>query len=178
MAVFWQISGVRAINDFMKILGLDPGTARVGWGVIEDAHGASHAIAFGCITTNKTSSPEKRLLTIFKELQKIIKTHRPEVVSVEKLFFSKNVTTAFAVGEARGVLLLAAAASGIPVVSYTPQTVKQAVCGSGSADKSQVARMVTHILHLSKVPTPDDTADALAIAITHGMSHAMKGKLV
>ncbi len=168
---------MRAINNLMKILGLDPGTARVGWGVIDDAHNVSRAIAYGCITTQKTGSPETRLHHIHTELKKILKTHHPDAVSVEKLYFSKNVTTALSVGEARGVLLLAAAEAGIPVVSYTPQTVKQSVCGSGSADKTQVARMVTHILHLSKIPTPDDTADALAIAITHAMNVPLKGRI-
>jgi crossover junction endodeoxyribonuclease RuvC len=162
----------------MKILGLDPGTARVGWGVIEGNRNTPAAIAFGCITTEPKTAPERRLAHIHKELTRIIKSHKPDAISVERLFFSANVTTAFAVGEARGVILLAAAQAGIPVVSYTPQTVKQSVCGNGRAEKRQVQKMVTLILRLKEIPKPDDTADALAIALTHAVSHTMKTKIL
>lgn len=156
------------------ILGIDPGTARVGWGVIEESGGLLRAKAYGCITTDHIHSLPQRLAQIYDAVKKLIKTHKPEYVSVEDLFFSKNVTTGIAVGQARGVVLLAAAQASIPVVSYAPNTVKKAICGSGSADKPQVQKMVTLILKLKETPKPDDTADALAIAATHGFSYKFK----
>ncbi len=162
----------------MKIMGLDPGTARVGWGIIDHTRGKTTALAFGCITTPAGQIPEKRLATIYAEVKKLLALHTPDCVSVEQLFFSTNVTTAFAVGEARGVILLAAGQAKIPVHSYTPQTVKQTVTGSGRADKKQVQKMTTLTLRLPKIPTPDDTADALAIALTHAFSYTMKARLL
>ncbi len=160
------------------ILGVDPGTARIGWGVIREEGGTLTALAYGCITTDKNDSLPDRLSVIYRTFTEILTEYRPEFVSVEDLFFSKNVTTAISVGQARGVLLLAASQLGIPVSSYSPNTVKLTICGSGSADKLQVGRMVTRILRLKDTPKPDDTADALAIAATHGFSYKMKAKSV
>lgn len=160
----------------MKILGIDPGTARVGWGVVEETGGKTSAPSFGCIMA--TGSQEERLKKIYAQVTQIIKTYSPACLSLEKLFFSTNVTTAISVGEARGVILLAAAHASLPVLSYTPQEVKKAVAGVGNADKKQVTRMVALTLHLTKPPTPDDTADALAIALTHAFSYKMKARML
>lgn len=162
----------------MKVLGIDPGTARVGWGVIEENAGNVKQIAYGCVTTEKTLPPADRLKKIHTEIGTIIRTHKPDCVSVEKLFFSANATTAIAVGEARGVILLAASEAGIPVTSYAPQEIKHSLTGSGSAQKQQVGRMVRLTLRLPSIPTPDDTADALAIALTHAFSYKMKARFL
>lgn len=162
----------------MTILGVDPGTARIGWGVIQEHAGKITARAYGCITTEKTLALPDRLHIIYTECSEILREYTPDVMSVEDLFFSKNVTTAIAVGQARGVILLTAAEQKIPVYSYSPNTVKKTICGSGSADKHQVEKMITSILRLKEIPKPDDTADALAIAATHGFSYKLKAKLL
>jgi crossover junction endodeoxyribonuclease RuvC len=161
----------------MTILGLDPGTARIGWGVIDDRGITPSAKAYGLITTPKEDLPESRLKTVFEAVTGIIAKYRPETVSIEELFFSKNVTTAIAVGQARGVLMLACANAGVPVVSYSPLTVKRSLCGTGTAEKRQVQFMVAKLLRLASPPQPDDVADALAIAITHAFTRSMKGKI-
>ncbi|MBL8092433.1 MAG: crossover junction endodeoxyribonuclease RuvC, partial [Anaerolineales bacterium] len=125
------------------------------------------AVAFGIISTSKDDTPSARLEILFDELNKILKKHKPETAAVERLFFSRNVTTAMAVGQARGVVLLALQKAGIEPFEYTPNEVKQAVVGYGSAEKKQVQEMVRALLQLDKIPKPDDAADALAIAITH-----------
>lgn len=158
----------------MIILGLDPGTARVGWGVIE-AHNATYeSVAYGLIETDKDMLAEDRLKEIFNAMQMLIKQYKPETVSIEDLYFSTNAKTAIAVGQARGVLLLACASHHIKTASYSPLTIKRAITGDGKADKGQVQYMVTKQLHLLEIPKPDDVADALAIALTHAFSYRMK----
>lgn len=158
----------------MKILGVDPGTARIGWGLIVEDKGGVTAKAYGCITTEKTDALPDRLSDIYRAFTKLLKTYKPESVSVEDLFFATNAKTAISVGQARGVILLAAAQAKIPVASYSPMTVKKTITGSGSAEKSQIGKMITRILRLKEMPKPDDVADALAIATTHAFSYKMK----
>jgi crossover junction endodeoxyribonuclease RuvC len=154
-------------EENMRILGIDPGLATIGWGVI-DTTGVKHkAIAYGAIITPAGTPTEKRLAQIFAELEAIIKKYQPEVMAVEELFFNTNITTGIRVAEARGVILLCAEMCGIEFAEYTPLQVKQSVVGYGRAEKKQVITMVTMLLALPKPPTPDDTADALAIAICH-----------
>jgi len=158
----------------MKIIGIDPGLGRTGWAVIEEDGGKIKVHSFGCIDTEKNSDEVKRLRTIYSSLKKIISSENPTVLAVEKLFFSKNVKTALSVGQARGVILLAAAESGLSIEEYTPLQVKIAVAGYGQADKNQVGQMVKSILGLKSVPKPDDAADALAIALTHSASYKIR----
>ncbi len=162
----------------MTILGVDPGTARIGWGLIEDRGGRITAIAYGCILTNNVHSLPDRLAQIYKAFTTLLRQYKPGALSVEDLFFASNAKTAIAVGQARGVILLAAAQAHIPVASYSPMTVKKTICGSGSAKKEQVGKMITRLLRLKEIPKPDDTADALAIAATHGFSYKLKAKLL
>lgn len=149
----------------MIILGIDPGIGRTGWGVVEKEKGKTKMIAYGCIETPAKTSLESRLLILHKELTKIIKQYQPNMAAVEKLFFNTNVTTAIEVGEARGVVILTLGLGGVEYKSFTPLQVKQAVAGYGRADKIQVQKMVKALLHLDKVPQPDDAADALAISL-------------
>jgi len=148
----------------MIVLGIDPGTAALGYGVVE-RNGGLRAIDVGCVTTSPDLPLSERLRVIFDAVTELIETHRPTLLGVERLFFSRNAQTAFAVGHARGVVLLAAAQAGVAVREATPNEVKVAVAGYGSADKTQVGQMVATILGLRAVPTPDDAADALAVAI-------------
>ena len=150
----------------MIVLGIDPGTAALGYGVVERTGPTLRAIDAGCVVTSPDLVLGERLRIIHDAVTELIETHRPTLMGVERLFFSKNVQTAFAVGQARGVVLLAAAQHGVAVREATPNEVKSAVAGYGAADKDQVGRMVATILGLSAVPTPDDAADALAVAIT------------
>lgn len=150
----------------MIVLGIDPGTASVGYGIVERTGSRLRAVDYGCLTTSPDAPLADRLHHIHALVAELIETHTPDVVAVERLFFSRNAQTALAVGQARGVVLLAAAQAAVPVREATPNEVKSGVTGYGAADKGQVARMVTVILGLSEVPTPDDTADALATAIT------------
>ena len=149
----------------MIVLGIDPGTAAMGYGVVDRSGGRLRAVDYGCITTSADTPLPERLQHLYEHVVELIETHRPDLVAVERLFFSRNAQTAFAVGQARGVVLLAAAQADVPVREATPNEVKVAVTGYGAADKEQVARMVTVILQLAEVPHPDDTSDALAIAI-------------
>ncbi|MBC9785670.1 crossover junction endodeoxyribonuclease RuvC [Heliobacillus mobilis] len=149
----------------MVILGIDPGTAICGYGLIEMCGNRLSAIAYGAIRTPAHTPLASRLLTIFNDLEAIIAEYKPELIAVEELFFSRNVTTALAVGHARGTVLLAAARAGLPVNEYKPAQVKQAVVGYGRAEKSQVQEMVRRLLALQDTPKPDDVADALAVAI-------------
>jgi len=152
----------------MLVVGIDPGTARTGYGfVAENAQGDLEAVAYGVIETPAGMEPEKRLQILYRELNQLLLLHRPQSAGVEKLFFDRNVTTALAVGQARGVALLALVENQVAVSEYTPVAVKQAVVGYGGADKNQVQQMVTAILGLEKIPKPDDAADALAVAICH-----------
>ncbi|HEY5629469.1 MAG TPA: crossover junction endodeoxyribonuclease RuvC [Candidatus Limnocylindrales bacterium] len=150
----------------MIVLGIDPGTAALGYGVVERTGGTLRAVDYGCIVTTPDLALPERLLHIHEALSELIETHGPDLVGVERLFFSKNAQTAFGVGQARGVVLLAAAQHAIPVREATPNEIKMGVTGFGGADKEQVGRMVAVILGLEAVPTPDDTADALACAIS------------
>lgn len=151
----------------MIILGIDPGYAIVGWGVI-DYKGTSHSpVAFGAITTEAHMDYNQRLKQIYDETVELIERSKPDVMSIEKLYFNTNTTTAIQVAQARGVILLAAEQAKLPVYEYTPLQVKTAVTGYGKALKPQVMEMTRRLLHLKEVPKPDDTADALAIAITH-----------
>ena len=150
----------------MIVLGVDPGTARLGWAVVDDEPDL-RPIDFGLITTQPTTAMPVRLRDIHLEIATLIDRYRPEVVVVEQLFFARNVTTALAVGQARGVVLLAAAQRDVDVAEYTPSEVKQAVVGYGKADKPQMQEMVRLILGLDRVPSPDDVADALALAVCH-----------
>lgn len=147
------------------ILGIDPGTATTGWGVIKTEGSRLLPVAFGCITTPAKQAQSLRLQTIYTELTALLHRHQPVAVGVEKLFFYNNARTALSVGEARGAVLLAIQLAGIPLRECTPLQVKQAVSAYGQADKKQVQKMVAMILGLKEIPQPDDAADALAIAI-------------
>ena len=154
----------------MIILGIDPGFAIVGWGVVESVRGNIRPIAFGAITTPAHTDLESRLYTISKDLETIIEKYKPDEMAIEELFFNTNITTGIAVAEARGVILCTAYRLGVKISEYTPLQVKQAVVGYGKAEKKQVIAMVTSILKLPKPPKPDDAADAVAIAICHAHS--------
>ena len=154
----------------MIILGIDPGLAIVGWGVIEYRNSKFRTVAYGSIQTPAGMRTEERLSAIFDGMNELIEKYRPDAMAVEELFFNTNVTTGIRVAEARGVILLAAERAGIPMQEYTPMQVKQAVTGYGKAEKRQVITMVTMLLSLQNPPKPDDTADALAIAICHAHS--------
>ncbi|MGD8188851.1 crossover junction endodeoxyribonuclease RuvC [Brevibacillus ginsengisoli] len=151
----------------MRILGIDPGIAIVGFGFVDKQGSQLKPAQYGSIQTEAGLSVPLRLKQIYEAMQELLATYKPDEVSVEKLFFNKNVTTAFSVGQARGVILLAAEQAGIPTYEYTPMQVKQAVTGYGGAEKKQIQEMVRILLKLPEVPKPDDVADALGIAITH-----------
>lgn len=161
----------------MRILGIDPGLGRMGWGVVEEEKSIIKAVAYDCIETPAKITDEKRLLLIYTELKKITQRYQPDVMAIEQLFFSRNVTTAFMVGQARGIALLVAAQADFEVITYAPTEVKLAVAGYGGADKKQLGQMVKAILRLKTLPKFDDTTDALAIAITHGFSGKLARKL-
>ncbi|MBI2798531.1 crossover junction endodeoxyribonuclease RuvC [Candidatus Saccharibacteria bacterium] len=149
----------------MKILGIDPGTATTGFGVIEKKDGKLTAIDCGVISTDKSLAMPERLDILYKDIKELIAHHKPDTVAVEQLFFARNVTTALTVGQARGIVLLSAQQAKLPIREFTPLQVKQSVTGYGQATKKQVQEMVTKILKLKTIPKPDDAADALAIAI-------------
>ncbi len=149
-------------------LGIDPGTATTGYGLVRlFPDGTLAPVSYGIISTPKEATPAARLEMLYTDLQRLLREHQPDTAAVEKLFFSRNVTTGIAVGQARGVVLLAIQQAGLEVFEYTPKEVKQAVAGYGNADKKQVQEMVRALLQLDTIPKPDDAADALAIAITH-----------
>ena len=151
----------------MRILGLDPGTATTGYGIIDVEDGELRLVVYGVIKTAAGEPAEQRLQSIFRQTNSLIATYRPNRAAVEQLFFGRNITTAIAVGQARGVLLLALADAAIPMSEYSPPKVKEAVTGYGKAEKAQMQLMVRHLLGLEESPHPDDAADALAVAITH-----------
>ena len=152
----------------MVVIGLDPGTATTGYGIVrEDAGGALTGLAYGVITTPARVPISERLNQLHRELAGIIERHQPDTAAVESLFFQKNVTTAIAVAQGRGAALVALAQAGIDVAEYTPMEVKQAIAGYGGADKGQIQQMVRALLDLKDIPRPDDAADALANAICH-----------
>ena len=149
-------------------LGIDPGIATTGYGLVRlKPDGGLAAVKFGVILTPKEETPPARLEILHKQLRRILRSNPPDTSAVEKLFFQRNVSTAISVGQARGVVLLALQQSGVDVFEYTPNEVKQAVAGYGSAGKRQVQEMVRTLLSLDEIPKPDDAADALAIAICH-----------
>lgn len=151
----------------MKILGIDPGYAIIGWGVLNYERGRYSPMGFGAITTQAGVPFVERLQQIYNELSFTLAKYEPEAMAIEKLYFQNNQKTAIEVAEARGVILLAAQNAGVPIFEYTPLQVKSAVTGYGQAQKPQVMEMTKRLLRLEKVPKPDDTADALAIAICH-----------
>ena len=149
-------------------LGIDPGTATTGYGLVRlSPDGEMVAVKYGVILTPKTDSPPARLEMIYDQMTDLIREHKPDTAAVEKLFFARNVTTGIAVGQARGVVMLAIQKAGIEAFEYTPKEIKNAVAGYGGADKRQVQEMVRALLQLESIPKPDDAADALAVAITH-----------
>ncbi|MFA5003662.1 MAG: crossover junction endodeoxyribonuclease RuvC [Candidatus Saccharimonadales bacterium] len=154
----------------MRILGIDPGTGILGFGVIEVTGGKTQLVDAGVIRTPVKEDDAVRLQTIFDELTSIIVETKPTVMSVEKLFFARNVTTAMTVAQARGVVLLCGKQAGLDIFEYTPMQIKQAITGYGKADKKQMQEMVRVILGLSEVPKPDDAADAIAAALTHAQT--------
>jgi len=154
----------------MRILGIDPGVGTVGFGVIDSEKGKNQYVACGVITTPPNTPLSPRLDMIYNDLNELIVTFAPDAISVEELFFSKNITTGISVAHGRGVILLSAYRSGVPVFEYTPMQVKQAVVGYGNAKKQQVIYMVQRLLSMTKPPRPDDAADALALAICHARS--------
>lgn len=155
----------------MRILGLDPGTASTGYGIIDAVDGQIQVVTYGVIRTEAGEPAPKRLQLIYEELNDLLLAYRPDTAGVEEVFFGRNITTAISVGQARGVLLLALANSGISIGEYSPPLIKEAVTGFGKADKTQVQLMVRNLLDLEETPRPDDAADGLAIAITHYQYH-------
>jgi crossover junction endodeoxyribonuclease RuvC len=160
----------------MLVIGIDPGIATTGYGLVRERQdGSLETVAYGAILTPANTPLAERLLDLHEQLTKILLLHQPQSGAVEKLFFQRNVRTAITVGQARGVAMLALAQAGVRVAEYTPLEVKQAVVGYGGADKNQVQQMVRALLELPEVPRPDDTADALAIAICHVHSYRLRG---
>jgi crossover junction endodeoxyribonuclease RuvC len=154
----------------MRILGIDPGTGILGFGVIDVQKGNIQLVDAGVIRTPVKEDDAVRLLTIYEELSDLIAQNKPAIMSVEKLFFARNVTTAMTVSQARGVVLLCGQQAGLQLFEYTPMQIKQAITGYGKADKKQMQEMVRVLLKLKEIPKPDDAADALAAAITHSMT--------
>lgn len=164
----------------MIIFGIDPGYAIVGWGILRYERGRFTPLAFGAVETPAGMEFSRRLEIIYSELTALFARHKPDALAVEKLYFKNNQKTAIDVAQARGVILLAAKQSGVPLYEYTPLQVKSAVTGYGKAEKPQVMEMTRRLLRLAAVPKPDDTADALAIAICHGQSGgtALKRRII
>lgn len=161
----------------MRIMGIDPGIAIVGFGFIDKEGSRLVPVQYGCIQTEAHTDNAVRLQMVYDATVQLLDKYKPDAVAIEKLFFNRNVTTAFTVGQARGVLMLAAVQKGIAIAEYTPLQVKQSVVGYGKAEKKQVQEMVRMLLHLSVVPKPDDVADALAIAICHAHASTLQQKM-
>ncbi len=161
----------------MRILGIDPGYAIMGWGVIEKKGSSFFPVAYGSIETEKETPMPERLKHLYASLMDIISEYDPEEVSIEELYFNNNAKTAIFVGQARGVALLACTNSGLDIFEYTPLQIKTAMTGFGRAEKKQIQAIVKMILNLEAIPKPDDTADALAAAICHAYSGEMKKKM-
>ncbi len=152
----------------MRIIGIDPGTATVGYGLIEENDGQIAVVTYGAIVTApKDGDTARRLQMVYEQLNELLVAYQPDFAAVEELFFGRNITTAIRVGQARGVLLLALANANIPVAEYSPPKIKESVSGYGNASKQQVQFMVQNILELEEMPKPDDAADGLAVALTH-----------
>jgi crossover junction endodeoxyribonuclease RuvC len=169
------VAGAESLN--MIVLGIDPGLANTGYGVVARRGGRLVALDGGVIQTLAGAPQERRLADIHAAVEELFGEHEPDALALEELYFGQNVRTAFAVGQARGVVMLAAGQHAVPCESYTPQQVKGAVCGSGRAAKDQVARMVMTLLGLSEPPRPDHAADALAVAICHANCAPMSSAL-
>ena len=161
----------------MRILGIDPGYAILGYGIVEMNGNRFKVLDYGAVTTDAKMEMPDRLKVLYTSLMEIIVHHEPEVASIEELFFNTNAKTAILVGQARGVAVLACANSGLDIAEYTPLQIKQALVGYGRAEKKQVQTMVKTILNLKEVPKPDDTADALAAAVCHGHSAGSRNRL-
>lgn len=161
----------------MTILGIDPGIATTGYGLVDIRAGKATAKDFGCILTPKEDTPSARLVQLYGHAHQLLKQTNPDIVVIEKLFFNTNTTTAMIVGQARGVVLLAIEQNGLPIAEYTPLQVKMAVCGYGRAKKPQVQQMVATLLRLTRIPRPDDAADALAIAMCHAAQPELRIKI-
>lgn len=161
----------------MLVLGIDPGSAITGYGLVREVGNRLEAVEYGCIRTSPTKPIELRLKIIYNEMKELVQKYRPDHFAVEELFFNKNVRTALTVGQARGVVILAGAECGLPVHEYTPLQVKQAVAGYGRAEKTQIQFMVKTLLNLPEIPKPDDVADALAVAICHTHFHRTAGTM-
>lgn len=161
----------------MRILGIDPGIAIVGFGFIDQQGSRLTPVQYGSITTESDLDQAVRLQIIYDSLRQLIECYEPQAIAIEKLYFNRNVTTAFSVGQARGVIMLAAVQHGLEIAEYTPLQVKQAVVGYGKAEKQQIQEMVRILLRLSAAPKPDDVADALAIAICHSQFSGYYSKL-
>lgn len=151
----------------MRVIGIDPGTATTGYGVVEEQAGRELLVAYGVISTPSGMDMPLRLLTIHREINGLLEQYRPEAVAVEEIFHHKNARTVVTVAQSRGVILMTAAAAGIDIAEYTPLQVKQAVVGYGQAEKKQIQLMVQKILHMKELPRPDDAADGLALALCH-----------
>lgn len=158
----------------MRILGIDPGTATTGYGIVEEGQDGFRVITYGCITTSKENPLEQRLNEIAFDLSILINKFKPDFAAVEDLFFSKNTKTAMSVAHARGVIIQKITEERIPVSSYNPMQIKLALCSDGKAKKPQIQKMIKILLNLNDIPKPDDAADALAIAVTHG--HCLKNQ--
>ncbi|WP_422660183.1 crossover junction endodeoxyribonuclease RuvC [Paenibacillus sp. EC2-1] len=161
----------------MRIMGIDPGIAIVGFGFVDKVGSKVTPVQYGSIQTEAHTPDEERLKHVYDGMVQLIDKYKPEAVAFEKLFFNRNVTTAMSVSQARGVLILAAVQQGLPIAEYTPMQVKQAIVGYGKAEKKQVQEMVRMFLKLQSVPKPDDVADALAVAICHAHSYTLNSKL-
>ena len=151
----------------MRVLGIDPGTATTGYGIVEECGDRAVALSYGVITTPAHWELARRLQQIYRQLRALLQEWRPDGAAVEEIFFSKNARTALAVGHARGVVLLALADADVPVHEYKPSAVKETITGYGAASKGQMQQMVQHLLGLTQIPSPDDAADALALALCH-----------
>ncbi|MBQ0067871.1 MAG: crossover junction endodeoxyribonuclease RuvC [Phascolarctobacterium sp.] len=149
----------------MLVLGIDPGTAICGYAVVEQLGNKIHAVQYGAVLTDKDEKPELRLKKIYEEISALIDHYKPDLMSIEKLFFKQNITTGIPVGQARGVILLAASNQGLPILEFAPSEIKKNVVGTGAATKEQVTYMVQHLLNIKEKPKPDDVADALAAAL-------------
>ncbi len=161
----------------MIVLGIDPGIATMGFGVVEEEGRRLQVLEYGVVTTSAQMETPLRLLRIYQGVEDLIRKYHPDVMAIEELFFNKNVKTALIVGHARGAAVVAGAGNGLPIFEYTPLQVKQAVVGYGRADKQQVQQMVKLLLSLKEIPTPDDAADALAVSICHIHCSSMGRKM-
>lgn len=161
----------------MRILGIDPGIGRTGFGIIDVNGQKLTPTIYGCIETEAKTEMGERLTDLYDQILGLIKEHKPDAVGIEDLFFNTNAKTALIVGQARGVIMLAVSKSKVPLAVYTPLQVKMAVTGYGRAEKGQVGQMIKILLKLDSIPKLDDTTDALAIAVTHAFSYKMKGKV-